>query len=224
MGYFPNRSNEDIVKGALKKGKEAVGDAVQLDPIKLQAVQYKRYFGFGVEEFKPLYSELYELGQILNCNYFVKFEAYNNNATKNLAIVQEKSTRYLVTETNLPLLQAEFEQVKVGPFQMSHLTGMTEPDLQLNFLETADGRICNSMLDWRELMVNEDGTLNPPASYAMRLTVGLFSKDYGLDVKPVERTWLVAPSLASLDGLNANGVSEVAFIPVTLVVLRNFME
>ncbi|MDR6630380.1 hypothetical protein J2X86_002435 [Acinetobacter lwoffii] len=187
-------------------------------------MRLKRHFGHAADEFQQLYVELHDLGQILNCNYFVKFQAYRNNATKGLPIVSQANCRYLVTETNLPIIQAEFEQVKAGPFQISHLTGMTEPDLQLTFLETAQAWICNSMLAWGQLMVNEDGTVNPPASYAVRMTVGLFSKDLGLDFKPVERTWIVAPNLASIDALSANGVSELAYVPATFTVLRNFME
>lgn len=195
-----------------------------MDELTSQAQISKRYFGHTAEDFKQLYVELHGLGQILNANYFVKFEAYNENGTQNLPILQDSLTGYLATEANLPLIQAEFEQVRIGTFQASHLTGITEPDLQINFLETGDGRFSNSLIDWGELMVNEDGTVNPPASYAVRITVGLFSKESGLDVKPVERTWIVAPSLSSIDGLNANGVSEVAYIPITFTVLRNFME
>lgn len=196
----------------------------EMEALKSEARANKRYFGHRADDFKQLYQNLFELGQILNANYFVLFEAYNENGTQNLPILQDSLTGYLATETNLPLIQAEFEAVKIGPFQLNQLTGIAEPDLQLTLLETADGRICNSVLDWRDLMVNEDGTVNPPASYAMRVTVGLFSKDYGLDIKPVQRTFIVAPSQSSIDGLVATGISELTSVPLTFSVLRNFME
>lgn len=205
-------------------GFNAQAVTVQMDTIVTQAQIDKRYFGHTAEDFKQLHQDLYSLDQILSANYFVKFEAYNENSTQNLPIFQDDLTGYLATETNLPLIQAEFEQVKIGTFQASHLTGVTEPDLQLNFIETGEGRFANSLLDWRELMVNEDGTVNPPASYAVRITIGLFSKKVGLDMKPVERTWIVAPSLSSIDSLNANGVSELTYVPISFTVLRNFME
>lgn len=223
MKAFNKASNAvSSVSGSAKIIKGSA--VVTMGTLKSEAQVSKRYFGHTAEDFKQLHNDLRGLGQILNANYFVIFEAYNGNGTKNLPILQDGLTGYLVTETNLPILQAEFEAVKLGTMQASHLSGISEPDLQMNLLETADGRITNSFLDWRDLMVNEDGTVNPPASYAMRVSVGLFSKDLGLDEKPVARTWIVAPSLASIDGLNANGVSELAQIPTTLTVLRNFME
>ena len=225
-----NLKNFNEVSGvaqAARKAKTAVNeirDAERLETIKITAGKNKRYFGPSAEEFKQLAEDLYSLGQILSANYFVKFEAYRNNGTRLLPILHDSLTPYLCTETNLPVIQAEFETVKVGTMQINSLAGMSEPDLQLTMLETADGRIINSLLDWRDLMVNPDGTVNPPASYAMYVTIGLFSKDFGLDEKPVQRRWIVAPSMASLDSLNANGVSELAQVPITLSVLRNFME
>jgi hypothetical protein len=58
----------------------------------------------------------------------------------------------------------------------------------------------------------------------MLLTVGIFHRQYGLDVKPISRTFLVAPSQAMIESLNANGVSEALIIPTSYVVLRDFME
>lgn len=224
-----NLTNFNEVSGVAQAARKALVDSDTESPFpnsidKKTQRRNKRYFGHSAEEFRQLYESLYGLGQILSSNYFVKFEAYRGNKTRLLPLLQDTLTPYLCTETNLPVIQAEFEMIKVGTMQINSLTGISEPDLQLTMLETADGRIINSLLKLRDLMVNPDGTVNPPASYAMRVTVGLFSKDFGLDVKPVERQWLVAPSLASLDSLNANGVSELAQVPITLSVLRNFME
>jgi hypothetical protein len=72
----------------------------------------------------------------------------------------------LATETNIPLIQANFEQIQVGGRQIQQLTNVTEADIQLNMLETGQGDIGNGLLDWVQLMVNDDGTVNPPASYA----------------------------------------------------------
>ena len=216
---------KSINSAAKNIGKTAKGFvSAEMNKLTFEADASKRWFGHSVEEFKQLYADLYELGQILSANFFVNFESYRDNDTQYLSIFADKLTGYLATETNLPLIQADFEQVRIGPFQASHLTGISEPNLQINFVETKDGRISNSILDWRDLMVNEDGTVNPPASYAVRITVGLFSKDTGLDDKPVQRSFLVAPTQASIDALSGNGVSEVAIIPITFEVLRNFME
>ncbi len=220
-----NKAKAEVTSMVSNLKKRAKGEVTAvMDTITVTAKQNKRWFGHSADEFKQLHADLYNLGQILTANYFVTFEVYNDNAASVLPIFDDGLSGYLATETNIPLIQAEFEQVKIGPFQANHLTGISEPDLQLNFLETADGRFANSALIWRDLMVNRDGTVNPPASYAVLITVGMFSKDFGLDDRPIQRSLLVAPNLSSIDGSNANGVSEVSQTPFSFTVLRNFME
>jgi len=224
MVFDINKFNEIKVTGNSLASNAVESVTAKMETISTQASQNKRWFGHTAEEFKQLQQDLYGLGSILAANYYVKFESYKNDNLSGLPILADDLTGYLATETNLPLMQANFEQVQVVTMQMNHLTGISEPELQLTLLETADGRISNSMLDWRDLMINPDGTINPPASYAGRITIGLFSKDFGLDMRPVERQFLIAPSLASIDSLAGMAVSEGLMIPVSLTVLRNFME
>jgi len=224
MVFDINKFNEIKVTGNSLSSNAVESVTAKMETISTQASQNKRWFGHTAEEFKQLQQDLYGLGSILAANYYVKFESYKNDNLSGLPILADDLTGYLATETNLPLMQANFEQVQVVTMQMNHLTGISEPELQLTLLETADGRISNSMLDWRDLMINPDGTINPPASYAGRITIGLFSKDFGLDMRPVERQFLIAPSLASIDSLAGMAVSEGLMIPVSLTVLRNFME
>lgn len=224
MVFDISKFNEIKVTGSSLASNAVESVTAKMETISTQASQNKRWFGHTAEEFKQLQQDLYGLGSILAANYYVKFESYKNDNLSGLPILADDLTGYLATETNLPLMQANFEQVQVVTMQVNHLTGISEPELQLTFLETADGRISNSMLDWRDLMINPDGTINPPASYAGRITIGLFSKDFGLDMRPVERQFLIAPSLASIDSLAGMAVSEGLMIPVSLTVLRNFME
>lgn len=224
MVFDISKFNEIKVTGSSLASNAVESVTAKMKTISTQASQNKRWFGHTAEEFKQLQQDLYGLGSVLAANYYVKFESYKNDNLSGLPILADDLTGYLATETNLPLMQANFEQVQVVTMQVNHLTGISEPELQLTFLETADGRISNSMLDWRDLMINPDGTINPPASYAGRITIGLFSKDFGLDMRPVERQFLIAPSLASIDSLAGMAVSEGLMIPVSLTVLRNFME
>lgn len=220
-----NRLTQKVVSVATSGAEKLKNEvAKKLKTISLTAAQNKRWFGFTASEFQQKYQELYTQGQILNSNFFVEFEPYEENATANMPMLSDGLSGFLVSETSLSLLQAEFEQVKVGVFQVNQLTGISEPEVQMTFIETADARFMNSVQYWRELMVNDDGTLNPPASYAVWVTVGVFSKDLGLDYKPFSRRLLVAPSVASLDALSGQGVSQALEVPFTLVVLRNFME
>lgn len=188
----------------------------------------KRWFGYTAGEFKEIQEELYSYGQLLTANFFIKFEPFKNADLNSIRVFSDKSLAFLATETNIPLFQANFEQVQAGAFQINRLTGVNLVELQINMLETARGYITESMLEWLGKMVNKDGTLNPPASYAGRVTIGVFDKDFGL-AKPteknaIEQSFIVAPSTAMIDSLNANGVSEVLQIPITLTVLREFME
>lgn len=183
----------------------------------------KPWFGFSNEDWVAKYTELYALGQILSCNYFVTFEPYNNNATADLPLFHDGLSGFLVTETNLPLVDSVFEEVKVGIFMDSFLSGVNSPDIQMVFHETADARIMNSMMDWENMKFNGDGTINPPSSYAMRITIGVFSKTHGLDYKPFQRTFLAAP-MQSEANFESTSSSETAKIPVTFKVLRPFME
>ena len=189
---------KDQARNTARKGMRSLEQRAnaKLKTIHTQAMSNKRWFGYGVAEFKQLYSDLYDLGQILSANFYVEFEPYDNNSTAHLPLFADNLSGFLVSESNLPILQAEFEPVKIATMQHNQITGITEPELQLNFIETKDGRIMNSIIDWRDLMVNSDGTLNPSASFAMWVTIGVFSKDHGLDYKPFSRRSLVAPSMA----------------------------
>lgn len=218
---FAGQAQNAVKKGVPKLVQRA--DA-KMETIHTQAMSNKRWFGHGVAEFKQLYSDLYDLGQILSANFYVEFEPYNNNDTAHLPLFADGLSGFLVSESNLPILQAEFEPVKIATMQHNQITAITEPELQLNFIETKDGRIMNSIIDWRDLMINPDGTVNPSASFAMWVTIGVFSKDHGLDYKPFSRRFLVAPSMASVDSLTGQGVSEVLQVPLTLQPIRNFME
>ncbi len=217
---------KDKLAKTVNKQKDRLSRIAQekLETISTQAMRKQQWFGHSAEDFKQLYLEIYGLGQLLNANYFVEFEAYEDNATANLPLFADGLSGYLVSQTNLNLLQAEFEQVKVGTMQSNHFVGISEPDLQLSLIETADARFMNTIMDWRDLMVNPDGTANEPANYAMIITIGMFSRDFGLQYKPFSRRFIVGPSQSSKDDLTGQGTSEVAEVPFTLTVLRNFME
>ncbi|OTG87873.1 hypothetical protein [Acinetobacter sp. ANC 3813] len=222
MAFNVGKFNEISVKST----KNAISGFVakQTDKKLNQTFKQKRWFGHSGDEAQAILKQVYALGQLLAANYFIKFKPYRNNNLSSLPMMQDSLTGYLCTEATIPLLNLNFEQAQVGMFQTSRLVGTNLPEIQLVFIETGDGRIVNSILLWLKMMVNEDGTLNPPAEYAMRLNAGVFSKDYGLDLKPIDCNFLICPSVSNLDALNAMSVSEVLLVPVTFQVLRTFME
>lgn len=199
----------------------------KMPTISVTAGTPKRWFGYTAEEYQQIQEEIYSVGQLLTANFFIKFESYKDGALDDLLLFSDPTFAFLATETNIPLFQANFEQIQAGAFQINRLTGLSLIELQINMVETANGDISRSLIDWCRKMVNDDGTFNPPASYAGIITIGVFSKDYGLNPvgqNPIEQTYVIAPSASMIDSLNANGVSEVLQIPMTLTVLREFME
>ena len=200
----------------------------KLNTISVKASEKRLWAGHTASEAAQLYSELYALGSFVKANYYVIFEAYRDNDTDGLPLLSiDGLSGYLVTETNLPILEAEFDETKVAGFYINSLSAMRTPDLQMTLIETEDSRVYDSLIEWAGLMINQNGTLNPPASYAMKITVGLFSKTYGLPkyskspeyTQKIERTFLVAPSQASIDGLSSRSFEGVE-IPITFKVLR----
>lgn len=192
----------------------------KMDTIEVNASPDKRFWGgLSAAEANQVLLELYEIGDIVKAHYVVTFAPYNGNATKSLPIFEDTLTPFLVTETNLPVVSAAYNEVQVGGFFYRSLQSMIEPDLQMTLIETRSARILTSMLLWRELAENSDGTFNPPASYALECTIGLFTREGGRANTSFERKFLVGPNLAAIDDLAAREFSS-AEIPLTLTPLR----
>lgn len=212
--------------GGLNKKGQTVEEAVlnqQAEDLSSQSTELaemRQWAGFSNAEAMLRYKELYSLGHYLKAHYWVKFAPCNDNLV-GLPLFADDLAGFLVTETSLPLLDAEFEENKVGAYYSNVLSGMREPDIQMTILETNDNRIINSLMSIRQAMVNPDGTINPPADYAMEVTIGLFSKKLGFQSTAADRTFLVAPTQASLDGLSSKGF-EILDLPVSFKVLKPY--
>jgi hypothetical protein len=228
---FINKIGEGV-KNVATKAKTELENRVhtykeKLETISVKASEKRMWAGHTAAEASQLYSELYELGSFVKAHYYVIFEPYMENETQYLPLFFDKLSGYLVTETNLPILEAEYEETKVSGFYINSLSAMRHPDLQMTFLETADCRIFNSLRDLKERMINEDGTLNPPSTYAMYITIGMFSRTYGLpqysknpeNYPRLESKFLVAPLQSSLDGLTSQSF-EGLDVPISFKILR----
>lgn len=80
-------------------------------------------------------------------------------------------------DCTLPIINAEVDSVKVGHYQYQYLTGNQRPEINITFLETAQGDILNSAIEMSELMFPSNGTLIEPSKYAFWLEVILFPKE-----------------------------------------------
>ncbi|WP_111857833.1 hypothetical protein [Acinetobacter sp. CFCC 10889] len=212
--------------GGLNKKGQTVEEAVlnqQAEDLSSQTteqVQMQQWAGFSNAEAMLRYKELYSLGHYLKAHYWVKFAPCNDNLI-GLPLFTDDLAGFLVTETSLPLIDAEFEENKVGAYYSNVFTGIREPDIQMTILETNDNRIINSLMVIRQAMVNDDGTINPPADYAMEITIGLFSKKFGFQSTAAERNFIVAPTQASLDGLTSKSF-EILDVPISFKVLKPY--
>lgn len=222
MAFNIGKFNEINIRDTANSVSEYVAE--QTKQTAQKALANKRWFGYSAGEAQSRLKQIYNEGQLLSANYFIELSPYKNQQLKSLPMLGDTLTGLLCTEASIPVMNLSFEQVQLGMFQASRLAGSSLPEIQLTFLETGKGRIVNSLLQWCSMMVNKDGTLNAPASYAMYLKAGLFSKDFGLDVKPIQVSYLIAPSVANLDSLNSMSISEVLHVPASFQILRTFME
>ncbi|AWL27155.1 hypothetical protein DJ533_00275 (plasmid) [Acinetobacter defluvii] len=212
--------------GGLNKKGQTVEEAVlnkqaeDLSSQTVEQVELRQWSGFSNAEAIIRYKELYSLGHFMKAHYWVKFAPYNDNLV-GLPLFADDLAGFLVTETSLPLLDAEFDENKVGAYYSNTFTGMREPDIQMTLLDTSDSRIINSLMQIRKAMINDDGTINPPATYAMEISIGLFSKKFGFQVTAAERNFIVAPTQSSLDGLTSKSF-EILDVPISFKVLKPY--
>ena len=164
-----------------------------------------------------------DLGHLLSCHYFIELAPYGANATGTLPIVSNPNLVLLATEANLPAIQAEYDTAQVGAFTINQLKGISDQELQINFVETKNADIMSSLRSWSELMVNDDGTMREPSRYAARLKIGVFDRKSGLATKPYDAEFLVAPLMGSIESLSGESTSEVVKVSVSFQVLRRFM-
>nr|WP_314367415.1 hypothetical protein [uncultured Acinetobacter sp.] len=203
-----------------RKVQAPTADMGRLDTISTRANLERQYWaGHTAADASQVFSSLYDLGDIVKAHYIVKFSPYNDNDTKNLPLFDDELSSYLVTETNLPVLMATYNEVQIGGYYYRSLQTMSEPDLQMTLLETKDARILNSMRLWRELAVNDDGTFNLPAHYAMEVSIGVFGRGNGREDTAFERTFIIGPNLAAIDDLASSEFSSLE-IPITMTPLR----
>lgn len=106
-----------------------------------------------------------------------------NNALKNAVSASggqsasDNALAWRAMDCTLPLVNAEVDSIKVGHYQHPFLTGNQRPDINITFLETAEGDILNSAIQISELMFPSDGTLIEPSKYAFWLQVVLFPRN-----------------------------------------------
>lgn len=170
---------------------------------------------------KLLYGEVRAHKALLQCMYVVTIEDIFNIGAS-IPWFADKSLGYLVTDTDLSLGSSESESFYAGSMQSSYLTQKTADDMDLTFVETANGDIFKSFRACYELAFNSDGTVNEPKKYAFKLSVGLIDHNNLSKPPVVQRSWLVGAKSGRAE-ISSAGRSEVVKHAITVQKLRPLM-
>lgn len=171
----------------------------------------KYWFGQTREDAMSAYRAVVSHGYALKCNYAVTISPYKEDG---LLVVESKKrnvsilSKYqgsrdaieglssipiwlLATEVDCPILNGEVESAKVGHSQIHRLTGDTNPEIPITFLETGNADILHCLETMQRAAFNFDGTQNPPAEYAVWLTIEMFDR-HDVDTTIWGKTFLAA--------------------------------
>ncbi|WP_352309101.1 hypothetical protein [Psychrobacter sp. W2-37-MNA-CIBAN-0211] len=170
---------------------------------------------------KLLYGEVRAHKALLQCMYSVTIEDVFNIGA-GIPWFNNKSLGYLVTDSDLSLGSSESESFYAGALQSNYLTQKTADDMELTFIETANGDIFKSFRACYELAFNDDGTVNEPKNYAFKLSIGLIDHENPSKPPVVKRSWLVAAKSGRAD-ISAAGRSEIVKHGITIQKLRPLM-
>lgn len=110
----------------------------------------------------------------------------------------------------------------MGIYNVSRLSDFNHADFSIRFLETKNQAFLKSLMMYRNLMVNDDGTINPPANYALKLAVRLYGAGELANNGVVVNELIVAMSMDSLQGLAGSDYAPLE-VPISFHVIHGFV-
>lgn len=182
----------------------------------------KIFYGYTADEALSYFQSMYSLGTQIKAYYIVSLKPFENNATSTLPMISKGVAGTLAVDVDIPVNGATFEQKKVGGMFISVFNDMQFPQFTINFLETRQNDILNSLKMYRNMIVNKNGTTNEPAKYAMILSYAFFDISHGRDIVWYKDSFLVAMSMETLQGPSAKDPSPLE-LPVVFNVLDPYM-
>ncbi|GAA5003271.1 hypothetical protein GCM10023206_06790 [Acinetobacter puyangensis] len=176
------------------------------------------WVGRTAKDAYALYNAIYALGTISTAHFGVEFSPlFNDGKIANLDLALFDNSTYkipfLAQNVEASLIDADTDSIKVGAFNLNHITGNASNEVQISFIETKNGDISESFRLIKNCTFNDDGTQFPPKDYLMRVQIYSFDRnDYNF--RAIEQAYIVALQAASVpfDATNLNGVLVV---PVT---------
>lgn len=187
------------------------------------SVKTQRWAGYDAAIAKNIYKDLRALGTQSKAHYVVEFiplsTAPGLGALPMFGLSKDLCG-LLVSEADYPVLAIDTDAKKIGGFNINQVTGYQAPEITLTFLETQQNYIIDSLQQWSELMVNDDGTFNPPGTYAAEMIITLFDRAAGRSQTHTTSRFIVAPTMAT-NTLSATDPTPI-LLPVTFTQLRQF--
>lgn len=195
-------------------------------PILTQNPPHKPFGLANMTQVARYWQALYGRGHTLKCNYRVFLKPFGSNGAVGLPIfnqlyVGNPLLGFLATDVEMPLLGASFEQKRMGVYNVSRLSEFDHPEFSIRFLETKNQAFLKSLMMYRTLMVNDDGTINPPAHYALKLAVQLYGAGELARDGIIINELVVAISLDSLQGLSSTDYAPLD-LPIGFHVINAF--
>lgn len=175
--------------------------------------------------------DLKGFGHLHKCHYVVSMMPYLGSSILKLtnmsnllaeSLDDEKAVWYFVTQTNLPIMQADTDSVKAGSYLLNRVTGQQSPEIQMTFLDTDSGLILYAMQAAKDAKFLNNGLQRPPAQTAIWLRIGLFGRGSERSDVRFSRDFLVEVQAVEALNLAGNDGSPVE-VQVTFMQLDPFM-
>jgi hypothetical protein len=164
--------------------------------------------GLDSKELKAAYKQVYALGTLSKAHYVVELSPVNPSPISAggvlgsvLALQPDGlgwALPWLATSVNFGLLDAQNDSVQIGAHQQNYITGNSSSEVQVTFLETANGDIIRMVQAIKRAMFKRDGTQGLPYDYLLNMRIYLFDRN-NKKTKPADFNWIVALTSSSLD-------------------------
>lgn len=121
------------------------------------------------------------VGHLRKSHYIVKFRPFWDNGqvaaltkANQLPLLDQSYMGWLVTSTDLSLIDAQTDSVQAGHYQHNHVTGNASNEITMTMLENKNGDVLKSADVIKNIMFAKDGTQAVPADYMFYVSIGLF--------------------------------------------------
>lgn len=217
-------TSDNLENGLIHGLESHLTNAVQTSSRLQSRNRSNAYFGLSASQAKLAYQKLYSHEAILQCNYAVQLWDIYNIGKGIPWFAKAFPISWLATEVEMSIGSGEAENFYAGSYQANYMTQQTSDTLEITFIETKTMGIAQSAKLCKNLIFNNDGTVNEPKKYTFVLGVGVFDKVRNPMLKTAvfKTSYLVAVKEASFS-LSSTGRSEIIKTQVTFQKIRPYI-